>query len=62
MRGIGSADVAVLVFEAYDKEDFYFDSTALKWIKTKDLALCAFAMGIKQIIVAFNIGSWSSHD
>ena len=70
LKGIGMADAAVLVFTA--ELDTSLDSSITNIYKyepnyadlqrTKELALIAFGMGVKQIIIAFNVNSGYSID
>ena len=54
MRGIGLADAAILVVDAL--KDPKHDIVGLdKTKRAKDLAICAQAMGIRQLIVVVNI-------
>ena len=54
MRGIGLADAAILVVDALKnpKHDIVGQD---KTKRAKDLAICAQAMGIRQLIVVVNI-------
>ena len=58
MRGISQADAAILVVEARDSTSDldlkkYENGHAMR--HTKEFAVCAQAMGIRQIIIAVNI-------
>lgn len=51
------ADAAVLVFSvpALINHEYQSEATRHNLLRFKELALCAVAMGVKQIVVAFNV-------
>ena len=65
MRGISQADAAILVVEARDfssDQDVKCNKNTNAMRQTKEFAVCAQAMGIRQIIVAINIFHKVFHD
>ena len=55
LKGIGMADTTVLVFSAEINLDYQTEPSIYDLLRLKELALCAVAMGVKQIVVAFNV-------